>query len=78
MANAAPSRPDSNVAHPVEPPTKHRSLQDCVCGAISLHWSLLPIAGYVLPELEMCLLNESVKAYRKKTISINEKIEKKG
>lgn len=78
MANAVPSRPDSNVAHPVEPPSKHCSLQDCVCGAISLHWSLLPIAGYVLPELEMCLLTESTKAYRKKTISINEKSKKKG
>lgn len=49
-----------------------------LCVGISLRLSLLPMSGYVLPELEMCLLNESVNAYRKKTISINEKIEKKG
>lgn len=78
MANAVSSRPGSNVTHPVGSPNTNGSLQHFMCRAISLHLSFLPVTGYVLPELEMCLLNESMKAYRKKTISINEKIEKKG
>ena len=53
MADAVSSRPGSHVTYPMGSPSMNCSLQYFMCGAISLHWSFLPITGYVLPEPEM-------------------------